>query len=69
MASSHITSHSYDANAKRMTVTFTNGQAYTYENVPQAVATGMEKAVSKGSYFHRMLKNRPDVYRSTKVSK
>ncbi len=69
MPSSHIDKHSYDAAAKRMTVTFTNGHVYQYDNVPQVVATGFERAISKGSYFHRFLKNRPDIYTAKKVEK
>ncbi len=69
MPSSHIASHSYDPATRRMTITFTNGDPYTYENVPQVVATGFERAISKGSYFHRFIKSRPTIYPAKKVEK
>lgn len=69
MPSSHISSHSYDPAAKRMTVTFTNGHVYTYDNVPSALDTGMTRARSKGQYFHAFLKNRPEMYPAKKVEK
>jgi len=67
--SSHIASHAYDPATRAMTVKFHNGDEYVYANVPQVVATGMDVALSKGSYFHRFIKSRPNVYRAKKVSK
>lgn len=41
----------YDTEAKELTVTFNNGKAYTYVDVPKSMYDGLIDAQSAGKYF------------------
>ena len=43
-----------------MTVTFTTGRVYVYDDVPDAVAASMRAALSKGAFFNSEIR---DTYR------
>ena len=63
-SSSHLDRVDYDDIAKTMQITFKDGRAYAYENVPQDVYLGLQNARSAGQYFQRWIKDR---YSSTEV--
>ena len=49
--SSNLKSASYDTETKILTVTFNNGNIYTYENVPWEVFTKFRMSESQGKFF------------------
>ncbi len=51
--SSNIAGFGYDAGTKVLTVSFTAGKTYTYQNVPSTIYKGMKMADSVGSYFQK----------------
>lgn len=57
-----ITSVSYDAEAKSLTVVFERG-TYVYADVPAEVAEALEKSESQGTYYNEHIKGK---YTSTK---
>lgn len=57
-ASSHIAAITYDPDVENMDVEFTNGESYTYFNVPVAQYRNWCAAGGSGVYFHRHIKNR-----------
>lgn len=63
MPSSVIRSFDYDPAAQRLDVQFVSGRRYSYHDVPANVAEGMRRAISKGSYFNRRIR---DAYRFTR---
>ena len=58
MPSSVIRSWNYDQDAARLEVVFVSGRRYSYYEVPDRIAQGMRKAVSKGSFFNRRIRDR-----------
>ncbi|MET0371459.1 MAG: KTSC domain-containing protein [Sphingobium sp.] len=58
MPSSVIRDFTYDPAAQRLDVRFVSGRLYSYYDVPEPVAKGMRKAVSKGSFFNRRIRSR-----------
>ena len=56
--SSHLDRVDYDRETQEMTVTFKNGQPYTYSGVPNEVYLGLQHARSAGEYFVRQIKDR-----------
>lgn len=54
--SSAINRINYSSRNKELTVTFTSGGTYIYENVPHDVITNWIRAESKGKYFHKYIK-------------
>jgi hypothetical protein len=64
--SSLITSVSYDAASKKLTVATTqNGATYAFTGVPQSVVTELTNAPSKGRFFNQNIRGR---FPTTKVS-
>ena len=52
MPSSVIRAFDYDAQARRLRVTFVTGKLYAYLDVPQDIADALRAARSKGEYFN-----------------
>lgn len=59
--SSHISTVDYDADTRTLTIKFTNGAVYAYENVPQSIYTALNLAPSKGEYFAKYIKGKYQV--------
>ena len=57
MPSSVIRAFDYDAQARRLKVTFVTGRVYVYLDVPQDVADALRAAASKGEYFNRAIRD------------
>ena len=58
MPSSVIRSWTYDEAAHRLAIEFVSGRLYAYHDVPPRIAEGMRKAISKGSFFNRRIRDR-----------
>lgn len=58
MSSSVISDWTYDTGAARLDILFVSGRRYSYHDVPERIAQGMRKAVSKGRYFNRRIRDR-----------
>ena len=52
--SSMLSSCSYDDNTNELTVTFTNGRSYTYENVAINTYLELTNATSAGKFFNQI---------------
>jgi hypothetical protein len=48
----------YDAQSRRMKITFVQGHTYDFCGVPQQVFDGLLRASSKGSYYNDFIKDR-----------
>jgi lysyl-tRNA synthetase class 2 len=48
----------YDPRACRLDIRFVSGGTYSYFEVPEAVATGLRTARSKGRYFQQYIRGR-----------
>lgn len=57
MPSSVIRAFDYDAQAKRLKVTFVTGRLYAYLDVPKDIADALRAAGSKGEYFNRAIRD------------
>lgn len=55
--SQNIKGIDYDENSKEMTIQFTSGGLYSYQNVPKSIYGKFLKAKSKGSFFADYVKN------------
>ena len=55
--SSMLSSAAYDDENKEMTVTFTGGKTYTYEDVPKSIYDELVNAKSAGKYFNSIKKD------------
>ena len=53
-----ISKSEYNADKKVLSITFANGKAYEYAEVPQEVAAEFEKAESKGKAFKKLIKGK-----------
>jgi lysyl-tRNA synthetase class 2 len=60
MPSSVIRHFAHDPASRQLTVTFTTGRVYVYDNVPDAVAAALRDAPSKGRFFNSQIR---DAYR------
>lgn len=58
MPSTVIRNYRYDMARGRLDIEFVSGEAYSYFDVPEAVATGLKDAFSKGRYFQRHIRDR-----------
>jgi hypothetical protein len=58
MPSSVIRTYSYDAATNTLFITFTSGELYAYLDVPPQIPEGMRRAISKGRYFSRHIRDR-----------
>jgi hypothetical protein len=56
--SSNIKDVSYNAEAKRLTVTFMSGATYHYDGVPASVYAAISAAASPGGYFAAAIKDK-----------
>ena len=63
MPSTAIEHMGYDEDAHELHVTFVDGGAYTYYQVPKHVYTAFRAASSKGQYFNLWIKDRYDFRR------
>ncbi|NIJ18855.1 hypothetical protein FHS95_000524 [Sphingomonas naasensis] len=57
MPSSVIRGWDYDEAGHALDILFVSGKRYRYHDVPERVAAGMRKALSKGSYFNRRIRD------------
>jgi KTSC domain len=58
VSSSAMSAVGYDAQSRRMKITFAQGHAYDFCGVPQQVFDGLLRASSKGSYYNDFIKDR-----------
>lgn len=56
--SSNLESAEYDGQTQTLTVTFLNGDEYSYDGVPPEIYRGLTLAGSAGKYFHRHIRDR-----------
>jgi hypothetical protein len=63
MPSTAIEHMGYDEGARELHITFVDGGAYTYYQVPEHVYTAFRAASSKGRYFNLWIKDRYDCRR------
>lgn len=56
--SSALSSGTYDTDSSTLTLVFTSGRDYTFENVPEHVWNGLCAARSAGAYFAEQIKGR-----------
>lgn len=64
VSSSNIRSVGYDSESRILEIEFHSGGIYHYANVPEAIYRGLMQASSKGSYFHRNIRDR---YSTTRI--
>lgn len=57
-SSSVVKEHDYDAAKKKLTIKFSNGSIYKYQDVPANIAQGLETATSVGQYFNEHIKDK-----------
>ena len=57
MPSSVISAFDYEPEECRLTVLFTSGRIYVYEDVPGDIADDFRRAVSKGAFFNRRIRD------------
>ena len=62
--SSDICSVGYDAESRILEIEFHSGGIYHYAKVPEKLYRGLMQASSKGSYFHRNIRER---YPTTRI--
>ena len=65
--SSNIAAIGYDAEDKRLRVTFKSGATYDYLNVEPETHDALIGADSVGSAFHRLIRSQGDTYPYLKV--
>lgn len=58
MPSAVIKAFVYDPQARVLSITFTSGRAYAYQDVPADVAEGLRLAFAKGEYFNKAIRER-----------
>ena len=58
VSSSAISAVGYDAQSRRMKITFVQGHTYDFCGVPQHVFDGLLRASSKGGYYNDYVKDR-----------
>jgi lysyl-tRNA synthetase class 2 len=63
MPSSVIRRYAYEPAQRRLDIAFVSGEAYSYFDVPETVAAGLNRARSKGRYFHDHIRDRFDFRR------
>ena len=64
VSSSNIHSVGYEAESQTLEIEFHSGGIYRYANVPEKLYRGLMQASSKGSYFHRNIRER---YPTTRI--
>ena len=58
VSSSNIRSVGYEPETRILEVEFHGGRSYQYSGVPEGVYRGLMLADSKGSYFHKHIRER-----------
>jgi len=58
MPSTAIRSHSYNSEARELTITFVTGRRYVYDDVPQDLYDRFKTASSRGTFFNREIRDR-----------
>ena len=58
MPSTAIRSSSYDAEHELLMIEFVTGRRYVYAGVPAEVYAAMRRAMSKGGFFNRRIRDR-----------
>ena len=61
--SSQIHSIGYDPEAKELHVEFKTGARYSYADVPASLWRDFDESKSKGTFFHKLIKNGGFEYR------
>ena len=62
--SSNLRAVGYGSKTGILTIEFNNGGLYEYYDVPQNIYDGLMSDSSKGSFFHRFIR---DSYRTVKI--
>ena len=62
--STNLSAVGYDSETNILTIEFNNGGFYEYYGVPQTIYDELMSAPSKGSFFHRFIR---DTYRTVKI--
>ncbi len=62
--STNLSAVGYDSETKILTIEFNDGGLYEYYDVPQNIYDELMSAPSKGSFFHRFIRN---TYRTVKI--
>jgi hypothetical protein len=57
MPSTVIRHFKHDPATRQLTVTFTRGRVYVYDNVTDEVAAALRAAGSKGGFFNTQIRN------------
>ena len=57
MPSTAIRHYHYDPDAELLTIEFITGRRYVYGGVPAALYEAMHRAVSKGGFFNRRIRD------------
>ena len=68
MPSTVISAFDYEPDECRLTVLFTSGRVYVYDDVPADVADDFDRAVSKGAFFNRFIRDRYSYHEVTLAS-
>jgi hypothetical protein len=55
MPSSVISAFDYEPEACRLTILFTSGRTYVYDDVPEVIANDFRRAYSKDAFFNRCI--------------
>jgi len=58
MPSTAIRSHTYDGEAELLLIEFITGRRYVYSGVPSSLYEGFRRAISKGGFFNRRIRDR-----------
>lgn len=56
LSSTALSSAEYDDESGQLSITFTSGQTFTYDNVPMSVFEGLQSARSAGQFYHQRIK-------------
>jgi hypothetical protein len=56
--SSNLAQADYDPETEELVLTFQSGDTYRYTSVPVSIYSGLTRASSAGSYFHRQIRDR-----------
>jgi len=59
VSSSHLAAVGYDAEARELTIEFTDGNTYTYAGIEAQLYEDLMSASSPGSFFWRYIRQRP----------
>lgn len=63
LTSDHLEGYSYDEDINVLTIYFTDGSVYAYDDVPKDIAHGLKTSGSASGYFRSYIKGRYKYYR------